>query len=136
MPVENHPIENSASLDIDQRPQQGKQGHARPARGALVWKFERRASNSLGRRLQLWILRAVLIGIDEVVTELDPKLERALNATGRLGARLEGRVFSTFVDSESSFFCSSAGGAGACLIQLDGTVLTQWEARAGLVFRF
>ena len=59
-----------------------------------------------------------------------------LNATGRLGARLEGRVFSTFVDSESSFFCSSAGGAGACLIQLDGTVLTQWEARAGLVFRF
>ena len=59
-----------------------------------------------------------------------------LNATGRLGARLEGRVFTTFVDSESSFFCSSAGGAGACLIQLSGTTVTQWEARAGLVFRF
>ena len=30
-----------------------------------------------------------------------------LNAAGRLGLRLEGRVFTTFVDSESSFFCSS-----------------------------
>lgn len=59
-----------------------------------------------------------------------------LNANKRLGVRLEGRVFSTFIDSDSSIFCGSAGGSGTCLIQVDGTLLTQWEARAGLVFRF
>lgn len=59
-----------------------------------------------------------------------------LNANKRLGVRLEGRVFSTFVDSDSTIFCSSEGGTGTCLIQVAGTILTQWEARAGLVFRF
>ncbi len=59
-----------------------------------------------------------------------------LNASKRLGVRLEGRVFTTFVDSDSNIFCGSAGGAGTCLIQVDGTTITQWEARAGLVFRF
>lgn len=59
-----------------------------------------------------------------------------LNASKRIGVRIEGRVFTTFVDSDSRIFCSSAGGAGTCLIQVDGTTVTQWEARAGLVFRF
>ena len=59
-----------------------------------------------------------------------------LNATKRFGVRLEGRVFATFLDSDSTIFCGSAGGAGKCLIQVDGTTLTQWEARVGLVFRF
>jgi len=59
-----------------------------------------------------------------------------LNANKRFGIRLEGRVFATFVDSSSSIFCSSVGGAGACLIQIDGTIVTQWEGRVGLVFRF
>ncbi len=59
-----------------------------------------------------------------------------LNASKRLGVRLEARVFTTFVDDDSNIFCSSIDGAGACLIQVDATVLTQWEARAGLVFRF
>ena len=59
-----------------------------------------------------------------------------LNANRRFGVRLEGRVFATFVDSNSSIFCSSVAGAGACLIQIEGTVVTQWEARVGLVFRF
>jgi hypothetical protein len=59
-----------------------------------------------------------------------------LNANKRLGVRLEARVFTTFVDDDSDVFCSSIDGAGACLIQVDATILTQWEARAGLVFRF
>ena len=59
-----------------------------------------------------------------------------LNATKRIGVRIEGRVFTTLIESDSDIFCSSAGGAGACLIQVDGTTLTQWEARVGLVFRF
>jgi len=59
-----------------------------------------------------------------------------LNATGRIGLRLEARAFTTLVDNDSAIFCNSVGGAGGCLIQVDGTTLTQWEARAGLVFRF
>jgi len=59
-----------------------------------------------------------------------------LNATKRLGFRLEARVYTTFVEDDSNIFCSSTGGDGACLILVDGRMLTQWEARAGLVFRF
>lgn len=59
-----------------------------------------------------------------------------LNATNRLGFRLEARAFTTFVDDDSNIFCASSGGAGGCLIQVNARTLTQWEARAGLVFRF
>ena len=59
-----------------------------------------------------------------------------LNASKRIGVRLEARVFATFVEDDSRIFCSSIDGAGSCLIQVDGRVLSQWEARAGLVFRF
>ena len=59
-----------------------------------------------------------------------------LNAGRRLGVRLEARAFTTFVDDDSNIFCSSIDGAGACLIRVDARTLTQWEARAGLVFRF
>jgi len=59
-----------------------------------------------------------------------------LNATKRLGIRLEARAFTTFVDDDSNIFCTSSGGSGTCLIQVDARTLTQWEARAGLVFRF
>lgn len=59
-----------------------------------------------------------------------------LNATKRLGFRLEARAFTTFVEDDSNLFCASSGGAGGCLIQVDARTLTQWEARAGLVFRF
>jgi len=58
------------------------------------------------------------------------------HTTETLGVRLEGRVFTTFLDSDSSIFCSSTFGAGECLVQASGTSLTQWEARAGLIFRF
>jgi hypothetical protein len=59
-----------------------------------------------------------------------------LNATKRLGFRLEARAFTTFVEDDSNIFCASTGGNGACLIQVDARTLTQWEVRAGLVFRF
>jgi hypothetical protein len=59
-----------------------------------------------------------------------------LNATKRLGVRLEARAFTTFVEDDSNIFCVSSGGNGTCLIQVDARTLTQWEARAGLVFRF
>ena len=59
-----------------------------------------------------------------------------IRARERLGIRLEARVFTTFVDDDSDIFCSSIDGAGGCLIRVDARTLTQWEARAGLVFRF
>ena len=59
-----------------------------------------------------------------------------LNASKRLGIRLEARAFTTFLEDDSNIFCVSSGGAGGCLIQVSGTALTQWEARAGLVLRF
>jgi hypothetical protein len=59
-----------------------------------------------------------------------------LNATGRLGVRFEARVFTTFVDGDSNIFCASEEGTGTCLILVDAKIFTQWEARAGLVFRF
>ena len=59
-----------------------------------------------------------------------------LAATRRVGLRLEARAFTTFIDDSSAIFCSSINGSGSCLIRVEGNLLTQWEARAGLVFRF
>jgi hypothetical protein len=59
-----------------------------------------------------------------------------VNASRRLGVRLEARAFTTFVDDNSNIFCASIDGAGACLIRVEASTLTQWEARAGFVFRF
>jgi hypothetical protein len=59
-----------------------------------------------------------------------------LAATRRVGLRLEARAFATFIDDNSAIFCSSINGSGSCLIRVEGNLLTQWEARAGLVFRF
>lgn len=59
-----------------------------------------------------------------------------LTTTEQLAIRLEGRVYTTLLDSDSRIFCSSDLGVGECIIEASGTALTQWEARAGLVFRF
>jgi hypothetical protein len=58
-----------------------------------------------------------------------------LNPGGRFGVRLEGRVYTSLVDDNSRSFCGSDGEVGGCLIEIDGTLLTQWEATAGIVFR-
>lgn len=59
-----------------------------------------------------------------------------LNANKRFGLRLEARAYATFIDSNSEIFCESDFGAASCLIVVDSSTLLQWEARAGLVFRF
>jgi hypothetical protein len=53
----------------------------------------------------------------------------------RWGVRLEARGIGTIVDSESSLFCVSSGGA-ACAFHLEGTVLWQMQTFAGFTFRF
>lgn len=59
-----------------------------------------------------------------------------LNAGKRLGVRLEARVYTTFIGGNSEIFCASNSGTGSCLIIVDSNTLSQWEARAGLIFRF
>jgi hypothetical protein len=53
-----------------------------------------------------------------------------------LALRLEARGYASLVDDDNRLFCISSGEGGACLIVLEGSFFTQWETRAGLVFRF
>ncbi len=59
-----------------------------------------------------------------------------VNKTKRLGLRLEARAFTTFLDTDSELFCQSGQSGGSCLAVVDSNTLTQWEALAGVVFRF
>jgi hypothetical protein len=54
----------------------------------------------------------------------------------RLGIRLEARGFGSLLDSESDLFCRSDPAGAVCAIHVDGNVLWQFQAFAGLVFRF
>jgi hypothetical protein len=56
----------------------------------------------------------------------------------RLGMRLEARAFGTLVRSDSDLFCISDPGNGTagCAISVAGEVLWQFQAMAGVVFRF
>jgi hypothetical protein len=56
--------------------------------------------------------------------------------TSRVGVRLEARAFATFVDTDGAIFCHSGPQAGGCAISIHGTALYQFEASAGVVFRF
>jgi hypothetical protein len=51
----------------------------------------------------------------------------------RLKLRMEGRVFVTAMDSDSSIFCNLPG---SCLITVESDTLVQWEALLGLTFAF
>ena len=52
------------------------------------------------------------------------------------GLRLEWRTFGTVMNSKTDLFCSTGGATNSCLIQVQGHVLWQTGAFAGLVFRF
>lgn len=56
----------------------------------------------------------------------------------RLGMRLEARAFGTLVRSDSDLFCVSDPGneTAGCAISVAGEVLWQFQAMAGIVFRF
>jgi opacity protein-like surface antigen len=58
--------------------------------------------------------------------------------TSRLGLRLEARAFGTTLSSGSTIFCLSdpGGGQAGCAITVKGDVLWQFQAMAGIVFRF
>lgn len=50
----------------------------------------------------------------------------------RIGLRLEGRGFGTFLDSSGGVFC----GGGGCIVVTESTMLWQFEVNAGITFRF
>ncbi len=50
--------------------------------------------------------------------------------------RLEGRFFATLIDSDTEIFCRSGADTNFCAVKVDGDLLLQWQAMAGLVFRF
>jgi opacity protein-like surface antigen len=50
--------------------------------------------------------------------------------------RLEARGFLTFVDTDSSFFCSSGSAGGLCAIRGSGSTFLQYELLAGAAFAF
>lgn len=56
----------------------------------------------------------------------------------RLGLRLEARAFGTTLSSGSTIFCVSnpGGGQAGCAITVEGDILWQVQAMAGIVFRF
>jgi hypothetical protein len=55
-----------------------------------------------------------------------------LFATDRIGLRLDGRWFGTVFNGSGSAFCSS----GACAIELQGHLFSQFVANAGLIIVF
>lgn len=59
-----------------------------------------------------------------------------LFADKRIGMRLEGRFFSTLIDSDTEIFCRSGVDTNFCAVKVDGDLLFQWQAMAGLTFRF
>ncbi len=54
----------------------------------------------------------------------------------RLGLRLEGRFYGTWLSGSGAIFCSSAPAASGCLVRASGNILWQWEMSAGASFRF
>ncbi len=59
-----------------------------------------------------------------------------VSPTSRLGLRLEARAFGTLLDSDSDLFCEFGPGNNVCAVRIDGTLMWQTEALAGIVFRF
>lgn len=54
----------------------------------------------------------------------------------RAAVRLEARGYLTAVDTDTSFFCRSDDGEGACKIIASGSAILQTEALAGILVRF
>ncbi len=61
-----------------------------------------------------------------------------LNMTpnSRLGIRLEARAYGTLMNSSTSLFCQTGPDDNVCAVRIDGNLLSQFEALAGVVFRF
>jgi opacity protein-like surface antigen len=59
-----------------------------------------------------------------------------LSPSNRLGMRLEARGYGTLLDADSDLFCEFGPSNNICAVRIDGTIMWQVEAIAGIVFRF
>ena len=59
-----------------------------------------------------------------------------ISPNSRLGLRLEARGFGTLLDSSSDLWCQFGPTNNVCAVRIDGTIMWQVEALAGIVFRF
>lgn len=59
-----------------------------------------------------------------------------ISPNSRVGLRLEGRAYGTFTNSSTDLLCQSGPDGAACAVRLDGDLITQVEAFAGVVVRF
>lgn len=59
-----------------------------------------------------------------------------IQPTNRLGLRLEARSYGTLTSSNTDLFCQTGPDQNTCAIRVDGKVMWQIEALAGIVFRF
>lgn len=54
----------------------------------------------------------------------------------RVGIRVEARAWGSLTDSDTDLFCGVSPDQNICAIRVDGSVLSQVETFAGVVFRF
>lgn len=59
-----------------------------------------------------------------------------VSPNSRLGLRLEARGFGTLVNSDTDLFCQFGPMSNICAVRIEGTIMWQVEAIAGVVFRF
>jgi len=59
-----------------------------------------------------------------------------LFANTPIGVRVEARALGTLIDSSTDFLCGVNNGSGGCIFNTTGDILWQFEAQAGLIFRF
>lgn len=59
-----------------------------------------------------------------------------ISPMSRLGIRLEARAYGTLADSDTDLFCSTGPDQNVCAVQIEGDLLAQLEAFAGVVLRF
>lgn len=60
----------------------------------------------------------------------------SLIPNSRLGIRLEARAYGTLMDANTDLFCQTGPDMNICAIRIDGSLLSQFELFAGIVFRF
>jgi hypothetical protein len=85
-----------------------------------------------------------MLGLTRYAAETDSEIRFTLSAGGgvklfprrRVGLRLDGRVFSTFVDAGGGSGSLIACSPGVCFIALNVNVVWQAEFTAGVAFRF
>ncbi len=56
--------------------------------------------------------------------------------SNRLGFRFEARAYATLMDSSTDLFCQTGPDINICAIRVEGSAMGQFEAFAGVVFRF